>query len=807
MRRTNVEFTPWAAPPWTAALLRASAGALILAVVAAAGAQSLLIRPGDVARLRHASGVGPALPSAQARVRFGAGGDAFNRVREHLGQAPPEFTVSGDIAAAAFCLMVKPDDPSAERWRGIIAAALARPFLVTTDVFELAVALDWCWDELPSEARIEFIRNVREAAQPLDPGDSPLEHRTFRRKLGCLAAAIALNETRYSAPAWASQQAQLFERADVYFKTVFPKFVQWRGLSPTSPGAGPYEESDTALALEVAGLLREIDAAAEPRAETDAPAEPGAGGSIWEEYRPTVGRWMEHYALVAMSHPALQHDFIRDDAGEAPLTPVPAWDRMLPLTAHLIAARTRDPAAAWVADRVESAAASNPHRSAAWAWGPMVFETAGIARIDPTRLPAARNLNGAIVFRGGGGLFQTAVWIEACQPFLRRGQHFDAGHFLIHAAGHLAIDAGDDVALEATPAKRGRQQLGREAAAFDFEQFNVASVAHNCLLIWDPTHLSRWYGRPFEPRGGQRVIEGTCRDFGGAAGTEARPTGLDAKHPRSTGTLLAYGQLGDAAYAALDLTPAYPNRSVSQYTREFVFIVDRLRSTGSNTPVSLLQLPERPKVDGRPLALDRRTAGAQNNAGVWVYEAPRHIEWGERDGAIRCLPLLPAGAVVNIVGGPAEKKAVTVGPSAGRNCVGGGPDSFERLVIPSSRHNARNAWYELGEPTVLGSSFGHVLPWGRIEIAPPARAREYVFVTLLAMGRKDAPPRATASVERVDERIEIRIENAGASVTMRLADGLKTGGEVSAEKPKAWTWALPDGVQPDIDLPTVAPTP
>ncbi len=778
---------------------------LVLLLAAPATAQSLLIRPADVPRLRHAGGIGPALPASEARVRFGVAGEAFNAMRRHLSQTTPEFTVSGDVAAAAFCLLLKPADPAAERWRELISAALSRPFMITTDVFELSLALDWCWDELPAEARTEFARNLREAAQPLEPSDSPLEHRTFRRKLGCLAAAIALDPVRYAAPAFESQRTQLLERADIYFKTVFPKFIAWRGLTPTSPGAGPYEESDTALALELASLLFEKDA--------------------WESCRPTVGRWLEHYALATMTHPALQHDFFRDDAGDAPLTPVPAWEGMLPLTAHLIAVRTRDPAAAWVADRVESAAAAQPFRSAAWGWAPMLFDTSGIPRFDPTRMPTARNLNGAIVFRGdGGGLFQTAIWIEACQPFLRRGQHFDAGHFLIHAAGHLVIDAGDDVVLEATPAKQGRQRLGREPGDFDFEQFNVATIAHNCLMLWDPTQLSRWYGRPFEPGGGQRVIEGTCDDFGEPATDEPASLALDPKHRRSTGQLLAYGQHGPAAagggppqgiaaYAALDLTAAYPNRAASRYTREFLFIapdllllVDRVQTAGTQTPISLLQLPARPTVEGRALALERRTAGVENKAGVWVYEAPRRLEWTERDGAIRCLPLLPAGAVVSVVGGPAEKKAVTSGPQAGRNYVGGGPDSFERLVIPSSRHNARNAWYELGEPTVLGSSFGHVLPWGRIEIAPPSRSREHVFVTLLAMGRKDAPPQATAQIERVNEGIEVRIADADTNLTIRLNDGMTVGGDVRAEKPAVWNWTLPDDVTPDAALPVV-PTP
>ena len=48
-------------------------------------------------------------------------------------------------------------------------------------------------------------------------------------------------------------------------------------------------------------------------------------------------------------------------------------------------------------------------------------------------------------------------------PFLRRRQHFDAGHFLIRRGGCLAVDGADDVAFEAVPSKGGQRRQALES--------------------------------------------------------------------------------------------------------------------------------------------------------------------------------------------------------------------------------------------------------------------------------------------------------------------------------------------------------
>ena len=260
------------------------------------------------------------------------------------------------------------------------------------------------------------------------------------------------------------------------------------------------------------------------------------------------------------------------------------------------------------------------------------------------------------------------------------------------------------------PAKGGAQHLGSEREPFDFEQFCTATIAHNSVVSWDATRIAHWYKARYLPVGGQRCIEGTCTDFA---------TPLDAQG-RLTGRPLAYGWRENAAYLALDLSPAYESRVVSAYTRELVFVwghalvvIDRVSlPKGHAVPTWVLNLPARPQVDGADLADRVRTAGSTNDGGVWRYDDATWLHWADRDGALWMCSPLPAPKVVKVVGGPARKLLLTEGTYAGRAYVGGDADSFERLIIPAERHGARNAWYRLGQPTLLGPEFGRTPHWG-----------------------------------------------------------------------------------------------
>jgi len=363
----------------------------------------------------------------------------------------------------------------------------------------------------------------------------------------------------------------------------------------------------------------------------------------------------------------------------------------------------------------------------------------------------------------------------------------------------LVAGAADDVTFEATPSKGGTQRLGNQPEPFDFEQFFVSTIAHNCMILYDAARVPRWYGKRYAPSGGQRLIERTCTDF---------RTPLEA-HPRRTGRQLAYGHRQAAAYLALDLTPAYEPSAVAAYTREFVFalervliVIDRLQTAQQRiVPTWIINLPARPTVDGQGLSAEARLAGADNYAGVWRCDQARLIHWGDCDGSLWFSSLLPEPKRLSVVGGPARKSVIKHGRCAGQTYVGGSPDGFERLVIPSSRHRPLNAWYRLGTPTLLGSEFGKTPHWGRIEIEPAQRGGQYLFVTVLVVDRAAAnrPPQIT--VQDLPEAVEVAITVGKDQILLRVPQGTEIGGSLAVEGRQALQWDLPEQVCADGPLP------
>ncbi len=741
----------------------------------------LLIAADDLPRLRHACGVGDATGAPAAWGKFGRRAADYQILRSHVARGAAEQPLPGELAAAAFLHLIDSDDPRDASRLALVNRAFRKPNWITGDIMEMVLALDWCWDDLEPPARRSLVLALREGAEPLVASDSPLYPRVFRKKLAALALAIAVDEEDDPNPSWALLRATLLKDGRQYVLKTLPTFVEWRGLSPTGIAVAAREENDTALLLELGGHLVEND--------------------LWAAEKDTLGRWLEHYVFAGTAHPALRHHFIRDDGNAAPLTPAPAFDDLLPVTAHLIAARTGDPAAALVARQVEADLRTESSPLAGlWRWVPIALDIHDVAAAKPAKLPLARNLGSSVVFRSGIDPTATAVWIDAAQPCLRRRQHFDAGHFLVYRGGHLAIDAAQDITFEAVPSKKGKQRLGRREEPFDFEQFFTATIAHNALLCWDAARVEEWYGSRYLPAGGQRPIEGTCDDF---------TTPLAAQE-RATGRQLAYGQHDGAAYLALDLQPAYNRRVFETYTREFIFaggnilvVVDRAELvSGRSPPTWILNLPARPTVDGDALTDVTQIAGATNDAGVWLHSDAQWVRWTENDGAAWLAAVRPSKRQVRLVGGPAETLRVAEGQHKGRPYIGGEPAGYERLIIPAPRRNARNAWYRLGDPTLLGPAFGKTPVWGRVEIEPTEPNRKtHLFVTVLVTGRaaSERPPELT--VQQSEEQLHLTVGAGDGFAELHLPLGLERGGAVRTSRLKPTRWTLPDDVANDAALP------
>lgn len=755
-----------------------SAGLWSAAAAAAGTHPRLLIGPEDIPRLRQLCGTSAPDAAIAGHGPHGSHADDFRLLRMRMAQEFGDVMLPGEPAAAAFLHVVAPDDPGDRARLDLIANALNNPPLVGPDLLELTLAMDWCWSDLSYTAREEFLTNMLHRAELLQPGDSPLDHERFKPKLVTLMVVVTVDDNDFQSPSWRELRGRVLAAAREYAASTLPRFIAWRGRIPTSPSVAADEESDTALLIE---LLAQV-----------------TGQDLWAQNRETVGRWLEHYVMSPLPHPALGGPFVRDDGDGGAPTPASEYAELLPITAHLIAARTGDPSAAAVADRVTHDM-EDLDRSGAllWRWVPMVFELAGVHRCDTARLPRARNLDGAVVFRGGGGPRATAIWIDTAQPFLRRGQHFDAGNFLIRAGGMLTVDAGADVALEALSAKGGKQRLGDRTEPFRFEQFAAASIAHNCMIFSDPARVPRWYGQQFLPGGGQLPHEDTCDDF--------RTSLADQK--RETGKLVAYGQSGGAAYAAIDLAAAYDPRTISRYSREFLFlwervlvIVDRYEPGNARvTPVWVVQTPEQPTVGGQPLRPDAQVQGLAADRGVWRVDADSWLAWGDRDGRIAMRSLAPDTRLLNVVGGPGTREVIPEGRFKGRTYVGGAADSFERLIEPSSRPNADNAWFKLSAPTQLGPQFGEQHLWGRVEVEGRPTAAGGVFVTVLVINPdNDALPDVALTSD--SEHLDLHLSMGSRSATLTLPAGQKTGGRVESSA-GATPWNLPTEITADKPLP------
>ncbi len=747
----------------TVTSLLAVMNALAVSSALASDRPRLLIRPADLPRIRH-------LANEQA-----AGSAALAAIRSYFADAPQSLALPGELSAAAFQHLAEPTPAQRQRAAQRVEATLADPLSPLTDPLEAVIALDWCWESLSPDARRAFLREARPLLAPLTAADSPLDSPQFRLRLAGLALAISIDERDEPSTAWRGARQRIVQAARGYFVNTFPVYLRWRGLSPTSPAVAAREEYETALALELGSQL--------------------LGEDLWARHA-QVGRWLEHYLFSTPDPRRFNHHFVRDDGGLAPLLPTSVDFGVLPLGAALLATRTADPAAALVAARVQDwLAASQDARMRLTRWSGLLFDLAPLRRCDLALLPAARNFGGAVFFGSPTREQRSGVWIEAGQPFLRRRQHLDAGHFLVHShGGRLVVAETDDIVNEAVPTKGGLQRLGTDATAFDFEQFLVSSIAHNCLIVSDAARAENWHGRPYACPGGQRLIDGTCVDFGVSLELSGRETGRQ----------LAYGLRPRVAYLALDLAPAYDARALTRYTRQFIFldervllIVDRFALAHPRVaPTFILNIPAAPTVDDTPLSTLARTAGADHHAGVWPVQG-QWVRWGESAGVAQMRVLLPQAPRISIVGGSATRERVTAGTFAGREYIGGAAESFERLVVPSSRSRPRNAWYRLGRPTLLGEQVGAYPRWGRIEIEPTQKADEHVIAVVLVFSARAGDAAAAIRTESEAGVLRVIVDDAKPtlSVTIRTAGDL--GGSIEAD---GGPIPLPTTVEPDAPL-------
>ena len=166
---------------------------------------------------------------------------------------------------------------------------------------------------------------------------------------------------------------------------------------------------------------------------------------------------------------------------------------------------------------------------------------------------------GGMVARTGWEKGTTSHTVVADMKIVERHyaahQHLDAGSFQLYYKGPLAINSG---LYEGTEGAYGSSH---------FINYYQRTIAHNCMLVYDPDEKFEWWRRPVSNDGGQRYPAGA-----------AEPTNIDVvmSEEFKKGITLAYGfgpdpVKPDYSYLKGDITAAYTGK-VKNHQRAFVFL-------------------------------------------------------------------------------------------------------------------------------------------------------------------------------------------------------------------------------------------
>ena len=750
----------------------------------------LLINRDDVAGLRVKCGIDRYAdhPVARARgIRFGSQRESLTRLKTIARRLMATRAGPDDLFVPAVLHVVTGEFGQPDVYTAYVASELLDP---DRRRFELdaIIALDYCWDAIESSKRARITDRAIQWIEPFDPGENPLYHFSFHRKLCSLATALVLcgEESSVAEPQAAETLEEVISRAKAYLEGVFTAFSRQRGAMPTSAGSSVWEEADIVLALE---LWRS-----------------GTGESLWPKLSDGVGRSMEHYFYADTDYPGIDHGFIHDHGSDVPVRPGLRFEGFVPAVPGAIARRAGDPIATWYANRdVHVPTSEIDLERDRYLWVPILYGPVDQPEAARRACPLARDFGGGwVAMRGGWEDGDTVLLFDAGQPYWRARRHFDAGQFQIYRKGRLAIDSGDDVTFDAVPAKGGETMIGGRPG--DWDQYAQATIAHNCVTVSSRHVRHKLYDRPWLAAGNQRLIE-----------PEQALTNQDIRETnRWTGELTAFETNSFYSYAAADLTPAYPGELVTSMRREILFVhagvvlvLDRAAKVRAKSAVTWhLQLPGRPRIDGRDLDTLRQLEGSDIRAGIWSMEAlDEWLDVTHLEGRLFVRTLLPANANRRVAGGPMQPRKIAAGPMAGRTYFGGDRFGYGHRLWPASTLQAPNAAYELGEPTTLGPNFGVGATWGRLDVSAPEGEPRSTFLHLLwptdAIVKKPPPTRfetqgdrAILELDLLEYHVHIEIglsDAAGGLVSLRDP----VNGAVVYEKP------LAAPVQPNREIPAV----
>jgi hypothetical protein len=623
-------------------------------------------------------------------------------VETSLGQDP----LPGTLYAIALMHLLTGEPGKPDRYSTYVTQQL-----ITTRRFDFAavVAFDWCFDAIPANERANIAANLDHLMDPpLAPTDNPFDHLTFGTRLCAVAGAITLSGTTVPRSSRDRETTKVLDAAAVYFNGPFIDALNDRGAMATSPARAVHENGDAAFAVEIWRT--------------------GTGQDLWPGLGASLGRCCEPHFWMRTEYPGCDHGFVHDDGSHTPAAPARhgyGFDRAVPL---VIARRVHDPVAVWFNRRVDGALLDAEDQDA---WMRILYHHPDIAPAQRVLAPLGRSFGGGwTVLRSSWQPDAIVVLFDGGQPLLRDRQHYDAGQFQIFRKGLLAPDAGDDVSLETVVSKGGWARFGHDASArADWDQYARATIAHNCVTVFDPR---------------QAIRQGD--DLWRAVGNQRRSDAAEAVNASSTqrighvtGRLVAFETNAAYSYVAADLTEAYDRRRVQRYIRQILLLndglmlvcdrIDAVRTLQTRT--WHLQLPNHPTLDGAALDAAHRERGGPT-AGVWRMDAGTHrLATDNRNGRLTVQTLEPPDAIWHIAGGPKTPHVIPEGRSKGTTYFGGDEDGYEHLTLPIHISSHNNAHYRLGNPTRLGPQFGLGAVWGRLDVQAPSDPVETRFVHLL----------------------------------------------------------------------------
>jgi hypothetical protein len=709
----------------------------------------LLISPEDVERLRVRCGVDgyDSHPSVIEGLEiYGSRQQLYERMKLAVDAAlahPPERSF---FPAAALVHLVSGRRGESDSYTSYVESGLQKERF-TYGAEQAVIALDWCWEAIDETTRRQVAGTLLYRMRPFDDPTIVYSHARFGPRTAHLGAAITFAgaDEMPGSSSQAGKIATLINQAGEFLHEHYLPYLDRSGPVPPSPESGLWETAIGSLLLEFWRT--------------------GAGEDLWPEVRGTLGRRCEPFLWWSGENAGRRHAFRRDGSGFNADRPSAKMASVIPAIPFLIANRLGDPVAQWFARRSPLLGERPDQRAIARGreWIPILYYRPETPEVDVPRAATSRSWSsGFVAMRSGWDPGDTVVLFDVGQPLLQGTQHYDAGQFQVYHKGLLAPGGGDEVGFSAVPASYGRQGIGNREWDFSvpglgpFAQYVRDTVSHNCVLIHD-ARLSA-AGDDFRfgmIARGQRIIDSNWPPTSNA----------QADSLRRTGALQAFETNEIFDYAASDLTSAYPKEILSQWIRrlllikpDWLLVIDQIvAAVPGQSRHWLLHLPSRPIFGGDPLPSTAQIAGVESMAGIWSIDRPERwltVDSGGGRMHVRTLWPLESRWVIN--GGPSERRAIERGQYSGGSYVGGGSDTYEHWTS-LQRTEGSNAWFELGDPAVLGADFGRFDRWGRLTVEHRSSEPGTTFVHLLAIGDREVVGTPQVNVERTENLLKISV--------------------------------------------------